>query len=80
MIHLGKINRFYLFKKFLKRLSPSPFYCVRSFVYPNLLETDANVLTSLPFTAIGIQAPRGKLRRYLRWANYKMIATFTVCL
>ncbi|XVE74690.1 hypothetical protein DITRI_Ditri12bG0037600 [Diplodiscus trichospermus] len=72
----------------------------------NLLETVANVLTSLPFIAIGIQAPRknlntklyanslvgvgvastlyhssrGKLRRYLRWADYTMIATATVCL
>ncbi|XP_022776422.1 uncharacterized protein LOC111318052 isoform X2 [Durio zibethinus] len=72
----------------------------------NLLETVANVLTSLPFIALGIQAPRknlktklyansligvgvastlyhssrGKLRKYLRWADYTMIATATVCL
>ncbi|XVE85422.1 hypothetical protein DITRI_Ditri17bG0090000 [Diplodiscus trichospermus] len=72
----------------------------------NLLETFANVLTSLPFIALGIQAPRknlntklyansligvgvastlyhssrGKLRKYLRWADYTMIATATVCL
>ncbi|XP_016752729.1 uncharacterized protein [Gossypium hirsutum] len=73
---------------------------------PNLVETVANVLTSLPFIALGIQAPRrnfntklyansligvgvastlyhssrGKLRKYLRWADYTMIATATVCL
>lgn len=72
----------------------------------NLLETVANVLTSLPFIALGIQAPRknlntklyansligvgvtstmyhssrGRLRKYLRWADYTMIATATVCL
>ncbi|KAL4612581.1 hypothetical protein ACB092_08G210200 [Castanea dentata] len=72
----------------------------------NLSETVANVLTSLPFIALGIQAPRksmstklyansligvgvasslyhtsrGKLRQYLRWADYTMIATATVCL
>ncbi|XP_031286103.1 uncharacterized protein LOC116144816 [Pistacia vera] len=72
----------------------------------NLLERFANVLTSLPFIALGIQAPRknlntkmyansligvglassmyhssrGRLRRYLRWADYTMIATATVCL
>ncbi|XAR72244.1 hypothetical protein NMG60_11018818 [Bertholletia excelsa] len=69
-------------------------------------ETIANVITSLPFVALGIQAPRknlncklyansligvgvtsslyhvsrGKLRKYLRWADYTMIATATVCL
>ncbi|KAJ4709724.1 GMP synthase [Melia azedarach] len=72
----------------------------------HLLETVANVLTSLPFIALGLQAPRknlntklyansligvgiassmyhssrGNLRRYLRWADYTMIATATVCL
>ncbi|KAK8691579.1 hypothetical protein V6N13_075083 [Hibiscus sabdariffa] len=72
----------------------------------NLGETVANVLTSLPFIALGIQAPRktfnttlyansligvgvasalyhssrGKLRKYLRWADYTMIAAATVCL
>ncbi|XP_022990677.1 uncharacterized protein LOC111487494 [Cucurbita maxima] len=72
----------------------------------NLAERVANVLTSLPFIALGIQAPRknfsmklyansligvgvasslyhssrGKLRQYLRWADYTMIATATVCL
>lgn len=72
----------------------------------SLGETVANVLTSLPFIALGIQAPRknlncklyansligvgiasglyhssrGKLRKYLRWADYTMIATATVCL
>ncbi|OMO99675.1 hypothetical protein COLO4_13153 [Corchorus olitorius] len=71
-----------------------------------LLETFANVVTSLPFIALGIQAPRknlntklyansligvgvastlyhssrGKIRKYLRWADYTMIATATVCL
>ncbi|XP_034700622.1 uncharacterized protein LOC117925657 isoform X2 [Vitis riparia] len=70
----------------------------------SLGETVANVLTSLPFIALGIQAPRknlncklyansligvgiasglyhssrGKLRKYLRWADYTMIATATV--
>ncbi|KAL3510578.1 hypothetical protein ACH5RR_029979 [Cinchona calisaya] len=69
-------------------------------------ETIANVLTSLPFIALGLQAPRknlncklyansligvgitsslyhasrGKLRKYLRWADYTMIATATLCL
>ncbi|KAL1553663.1 hypothetical protein AAHA92_14312 [Salvia divinorum] len=72
----------------------------------NIAETVANVLTSLPFIAIGLQAPRknvnckiyanslvgvglasslyhasrGRLRKYLRWADYTMIATATVCL
>ncbi|KAG2701471.1 hypothetical protein I3843_06G042800 [Carya illinoinensis] len=72
----------------------------------NLAETVANVLTSLPFVALGIQAPRknlntklyanslvgvgvasslyhcsrGKLRRYMRWVDYTMIATASVCL
>ncbi|XP_047974905.1 uncharacterized protein LOC125217121 [Salvia hispanica] len=72
----------------------------------HLAETVANVLTSLPFIAIGLQAPRknvnckiyansligvglasslyhssrGRLRKYLRWADYTMIATATVCL
>ncbi|XP_052490017.1 uncharacterized protein LOC105797839 [Gossypium raimondii] len=62
----------------------------------NLVETVGNVLTSLPFIALGIQVPRrnfnakmysnsligvgvastlyhssrGKLRKYLRWADY----------
>ncbi|GLT94433.1 hypothetical protein SLE2022_121740 [Rubroshorea leprosula] len=70
------------------------------------MEMAANVLTSLPFIALGIHAPRkdlntklyansligvgvtsslyhssrGKLRKYLRWADYTMIATATVCL
>ncbi|XP_039013958.1 uncharacterized protein LOC120143793 isoform X3 [Hibiscus syriacus] len=70
----------------------------------NLVETVANVLTSLPFIVLGIQAPRknfnttlyansligvgvastlyhssrGKLRKYLRWVDYTMIATATV--
>lgn len=69
-------------------------------------ETIVNILTSLPFVALGLQAPRknlncklyansligvgvassvyhasrGKLRKYLRWADYTMIATATVCL
>ncbi|KAF5727668.1 hypothetical protein HS088_TW22G01364 [Tripterygium wilfordii] len=72
----------------------------------NLAERFANVLTSLPFIALGIQAPRkdlntklyansligvgvasslyhvsqGEIRKYLRWADYTMIATATVCL
>ncbi|KAI9170483.1 hypothetical protein LWI28_028734 [Acer negundo] len=72
----------------------------------HLLETVANVLTSLPFIALGLQTPRknlnttlyansligvgvassvyhssrGNLRKYLRWADYTMIATSTVCL
>ncbi|KAH9746332.1 Fold protein [Citrus sinensis] len=70
----------------------------------HLLERVANVLTSLPFIALGLQTPRknlnmtlyanslvgvgvtsslyhssrGKLRKYLRWADYTMIATATV--
>ncbi|KAL3824259.1 hypothetical protein ACJIZ3_020288 [Penstemon smallii] len=72
----------------------------------NFAERFVNVLTSLPFIALGIQAPRknlnckiyassligvgvasslyhasrGKIRKYLRWADYTMIATATVCL
>ncbi|KAF7132573.1 hypothetical protein RHSIM_Rhsim09G0095100 [Rhododendron simsii] len=72
----------------------------------HLGETIANVITSLPFIALGIKTPRqdtalvgnidakklfgiassmyhasrGKLRRYLRWADYTMIATATVFL
>ncbi|KAH6765337.1 hypothetical protein C2S51_016586 [Perilla frutescens var. frutescens] len=72
----------------------------------NFAETVANVLTSLPFIAIGLHAPRknmnsiiyansligvgvasslyhasrGRLRKYLRWADYTMIAAATVCL
>ncbi|CAN0877072.1 hypothetical protein LINGRAHAP2_LOCUS11661 [Linum grandiflorum] len=72
----------------------------------NLSETIANVLTSLPFVALGVQAPRkdlntklyansligvgvasslyhssrGKVRKYLRWLDYAMIAATTVCL
>lgn len=72
----------------------------------NLAERVVNVLTSLPFIFLGINAPRknlncklyansligvgvtsslyhasrGKLRKYLRWADYTMIATATVCL
>ncbi|MQL96008.1 hypothetical protein Taro_028678 [Colocasia esculenta] len=80
----------------------------------HLAETIANVVTSLPFIVLGLQAPRqvplyyhkknlnsklyansligvgiasslyhssrGQLRKYLRWADYTMIATTTVCL
>ncbi|KAJ7954240.1 GMP synthase [Quillaja saponaria] len=72
----------------------------------HLAETVVNVLTSLPFIALGFNAPRknlncklyansligvgvasslyhssrGNLRKYLRWADYTMIATATVCL
>ncbi|KAJ8770251.1 hypothetical protein K2173_012660 [Erythroxylum novogranatense] len=72
----------------------------------NVAERIANVLTSLPFIALGLQAPRknlntklyansligvgvasslyhssrGKLRKYLRWFDYTMIATATMCL
>lgn len=72
----------------------------------SVAETVVNVLTSLPFIGLGVQAPRknfnctlyansligvgvasslyhtsrGKLRKYLRWADYAMIATATVCL
>ncbi|KAH0868572.1 hypothetical protein HID58_075594, partial [Brassica napus] len=72
----------------------------------SVLETAANVATSLPFIFLGMQAPRknlntkvyansligvgiasslyhasrGKLRKYLRWLDYTMIATTTICL
>ncbi|GER37337.1 F15H11.13 protein [Striga asiatica] len=72
----------------------------------SITETVVNVLTSLPFIVLGLQAPRknlnckiyansligvgvassfyhasrGKIRKYLRWADYTMIATATVCL
>ncbi|KAK6931020.1 hypothetical protein RJ641_002813 [Dillenia turbinata] len=72
----------------------------------NITERIANVLTSLPFIVLGMQAPRknlncklyansligvgvasslyhssrGKVRKYLRWFDYTMIATATVCL
>ncbi|CAJ1932433.1 unnamed protein product [Sphenostylis stenocarpa] len=71
-----------------------------------LAETVANVLTSIPFIALGIHAPRknassklyansligvgvassmyhssrGRMRKFLRWVDYTMIATTTVCL
>lgn len=70
----------------------------------HLAETVANVLTSMPFIALGMQAPRknfssklyansligvgvassmyhcsrGRLRKFLRWVDYTMIATTTV--
>lgn len=69
-------------------------------------ETVVNVLTSIPFIVLGLNAPRknlncklyansligvgiasslyhssrGRFRKYLRWADYTMIATATVCL
>ncbi|XP_028758122.1 uncharacterized protein LOC114717951 [Neltuma alba] len=72
----------------------------------HLAERVANVVTSLPFIALGFNAPRrnlnskmyansligvgvassmyhcsrGKLRKFLRWVDYTMIATATVCL
>ncbi|WOK96179.1 hypothetical protein Cni_G04886 [Canna indica] len=72
----------------------------------NIAETVVNVLTSLPFVALGLQVPRkninttlyansligvgiasslyhssrGVIRKYLRWADYTMIATTTICL
>ncbi|KAL1338669.1 hypothetical protein HN51_033276 [Arachis hypogaea] len=72
----------------------------------HLAERVANVLTSVPFVALGMQAPRknfscklyansligvgvassmyhsskGKWRKFLRWVDYTMIATATVCL
>ncbi|KAL6001555.1 hypothetical protein ACLOJK_007293 [Asimina triloba] len=78
----------------------------QSFGDQSISETIANVLTSLPFIVLGIQAPRknlncilyansligvgiasslyhssrGEIRKYLRWADYTMIATTTVCL
>ncbi|KAG9142298.1 hypothetical protein Leryth_007724 [Lithospermum erythrorhizon] len=71
-----------------------------------LAETVVNVLTSVPFIVLGLNAPRknlncklyansligvgiasslyhssrGRFRKYLRWADYTMIATATVCL
>lgn len=72
----------------------------------HIAETFANVLTSIPFIVLGLQAPRknlntslyansligvgiasslyhssrGQARKYLRWADYTMIATTTLCL
>ncbi|XP_021727283.1 uncharacterized protein LOC110694418 [Chenopodium quinoa] len=72
----------------------------------NIAETVANVVTSLPFIALGAHAPRksynsklyansligvgvassmyhcsrGRIRKFLRWVDYTMIATATVCL
>ncbi|XP_061366035.1 uncharacterized protein LOC133309289 [Gastrolobium bilobum] len=72
----------------------------------HVAETVANVLTSIPFIALGLHAPRknlssklyansligvgvassmyhssrGKLRKFLRWVDYAMIATTSVCL
>ncbi|XP_058108134.1 uncharacterized protein LOC131251453 isoform X2 [Magnolia sinica] len=83
-----------------------PIHCCLGGGDQNLSETIANVLTSLPFIVLGIQAPRknlngilyansligvgvasslyhssrGEIRKYLRWADYTMIATTTVCL
>lgn len=71
-----------------------------------VVETVANVVTSLPFIALGLQTPRknlnsklyanslvgvgvasslyhssrGRIRKFLRWVDYTMIATATVCL
>ncbi|KAK1419864.1 hypothetical protein QVD17_29257 [Tagetes erecta] len=87
---------------------PSCLRPIHSCIYGDrhLGERIANVLTSIPFIAVGIQAPRknlnsklyansligvgivssvyhaskGRLRKYLRWADYTMIATATVCL
>ncbi|XP_043807273.1 uncharacterized protein LOC110602184 isoform X2 [Manihot esculenta] len=70
----------------------------------HLAETVANVVTSIPFIALGLQAPRknlntklyanslvgvgvasslyhssrGKIRKYLRWFDYTMIAAATI--
>ncbi|GMH26261.1 hypothetical protein Nepgr_028104 [Nepenthes gracilis] len=72
----------------------------------NVVETVANVITSLPFIALGIHVPRknlncklyanslvgvgvasslyhssrGRIRKFLRWIDYTMIAAATVCL
>lgn len=72
----------------------------------NVVETVANVVTSLPFIALGVQAPRknmnsklyansligvgvasslyhssrGRIRKFMRWVDYTMIATATLCL
>ncbi|XP_047341515.1 uncharacterized protein LOC124945172 [Impatiens glandulifera] len=80
-------------------------YCINE-ADKHMGETIANVLTSVPFIVLGLQAPRknlnckiyansligvgvassvyhasqGKMRKYLRWVDYSMIATATVCL
>ena len=102
--------------RFSQRLEPLKLWQERpSFLRPihcctngdrSIAERVVNVLTSLPFIALGIQAPRnnlnrtiyansligvgvasglyhssrGKWRKYLRWVDYTMIATSTVCL
>ncbi|XP_064940739.1 uncharacterized protein LOC135594267 isoform X1 [Musa acuminata AAA Group] len=83
-----------------------PIHCSLHVGDQNIAETIANVITSLPFIVLGLQAPRknlnaalyansligvgiasslyhssrGQARRFLRWADYTMIATTTVCL
>ncbi|KAM7274517.1 hypothetical protein ACFE04_016383 [Oxalis oulophora] len=83
-----------------------PIHCSCSHGDQTLMERIANVVTSMPFIALGLNAPRknlntklyansligvgvasslyhssrGKVRRYLRWADYTMIATATLCL
>ncbi|CAL9136486.1 unnamed protein product [Musa textilis] len=99
-----------------------PIHCNLHVGDQNIAETVANVITSLPFIVLGLQAPRqvsprnksvglpclhqknlnaalyansligvgiasslyhssrGQARRFLRWADYTMIATTTVCL
>lgn len=83
-----------------------PVHCTLTCGDHNLVETVANVVTSLPFIALGVHAPRknlnsklyansligvgvasslyhssrGRIRKFLRWVDYAMIATATVCL
>lgn len=84
----------------------TPISCCLSSGDQSVLGTVANIITSLPFIALGINAPRknlncklyanslvgvgvasslyhssrGRLRRYLRWLDYTMIAATSVCL
>ncbi|KAH9746336.1 Fold protein [Citrus sinensis] len=97
-----ELNNYLLLAHFFLRMPASHFPLLSGDLH--LLERVANVLTSLPFIALGLQTPRknlnmtlyanslvgvgvtsslyhssrGKLRKYLRWADYTMIATATV--
>ncbi|KAL6838286.1 hypothetical protein ACP4OV_031885 [Aristida adscensionis] len=100
-------NRSLLIRRLWKQRPPclKPIHCSLS-CDKHVGETIANVVTSLPFIVLGLQAPRknmstalyansligvgiasslyhtsrGEIRKYLRWADYTMIATSTLCL
>lgn len=100
-------NRTFQIRRLWQQRPPclKPIHCSLS-CDKHIGETIANVVTSLPFIALGLQTPRknmntalyansligvgiasslyhtsrGDIRKYLRWADYTMIATSTLCL